>query len=409
MKTSIVVGLGFGDEGKGFMVAQLSRQSSKALVVRFSGGHQCGHTVVKDDGTRHVFAQFGSGALSGADTFYSKNCTVDPAGLVKEYEALKELGVEPKIYIDPLAPVATYFDRLYNRFQEGYNKHGSCGVGFGTTIQRHESGVKLFAKDLKYPEILDMKLQAIEQYYAKLPSKFIKKANLDEIKWMCAKFKKSAALMPLFADIINESTVLDPYETSKYDHIIFEGNQGILLDAEHGFFPNVTRSSTTTKLALEIINRNAVSNPRPLPAPRIYYMHRAYLTRHGNGWLPGEDIDIDINPNPKETNVFNDWQKEFRKAPLNSELFNYALDTDDIYSGDLVMSKCKKNIVFTCVNQLKSTDSFFKFVDNLKDKYLNKYRYFLSCSDSSDKNLTEYKGKHHEEKNTRQEVSGESL
>lgn len=77
---SIVIGAGFGDEGKGTMVNYLCKQSNKPLVVRFNGGHQMGHGVVEND-VRHIFSNFGSGTLVGAPTYISEFCTVDPVEL----------------------------------------------------------------------------------------------------------------------------------------------------------------------------------------------------------------------------------------------------------------------------------------------------------------------------------------
>ncbi len=383
MKVSIVIGLGFGDEGKGLMVDQLCRQSSNALVVRFSGGHQCGHTVVKNDGKRHVFAQFGSGTLSGAKTFYSKNCTLDPVGLVREYNALKKLGVDPDLYIDPLCPVVTPYDVIYNRAQETDNKHGSCGKGFGTTIERHEAGTKLFAKDLKYPNVLLRKLKAVEGYYLE-KDKRTNPLSKDRFQTLLTSLRTNSAAMFDFANIITEEEVIMTH-TRRNDEepsIIFEGNQGILLDAEHGFFPNVTRSSTTSKLAMEMIRKYHLDF---LTNIEIYYMHRAYSTRHGNGWLPNEG-EIEISPNPRETNVARDWQGEFRIAPLNFELFQYALETDEVHN-----KRASKTIVFTCVDQLKSTDDFDNFLTTIKETYPDKYKYLFSYSDSSDVDLRNHK------------------
>ena len=145
METKVVLGLGFGDEGKGLVTDYLCPQHDDTLVVRFSGGHQSGHTVVSKDGKKHTFAQFGSGTLRGVPTFWSKECTIHPAGMIKEYEALKKLGVDPVIFIDPLAPLTTFYDVFYNKALEISRKkaHGSCGVGFGATIERHESPVKV--------------------------------------------------------------------------------------------------------------------------------------------------------------------------------------------------------------------------------------------------------------------------
>lgn len=157
--TRIVIGLGFGDEGKGLTTAFLSREP-KSLVVRFSGGHQAGHTVVKD-GYRHVFAQFGSGTLHGAATYWSKYCTFDPAAFMLEHKKLTEAGYTPEIYVDRLAQVTTFYDIFFNQALEKYNQHGSVGVGFAATIERHEGPVKIFVQDLLHHEILKRKLKEV--------------------------------------------------------------------------------------------------------------------------------------------------------------------------------------------------------------------------------------------------------
>ena len=67
MSTYVVVGLQFGDEGKGLLTNFLCQESPNSLVVRYSGGQQAGHTVVLD-GKQHVFSNFGSGTLNGNPT-----------------------------------------------------------------------------------------------------------------------------------------------------------------------------------------------------------------------------------------------------------------------------------------------------------------------------------------------------
>jgi adenylosuccinate synthase len=91
-----VIGLGFGDEGKGMFTDYLCSQLPDAMVVRFSGGHQAGHTVEYKN-KRHVFANFGSGSLRGNPTYWSKHCTVEPLGLFNELDILNRRGVLPSI------------------------------------------------------------------------------------------------------------------------------------------------------------------------------------------------------------------------------------------------------------------------------------------------------------------------
>src|SRR5690606_12238557 len=104
-----VIGIGFGDEGKGITTDFLCSRSRNPIVVRFSGGHQAGHTVVLN-GVRHVFSNFGSGTLRGAPTYWAKYCTVNPIGIINELDSLIKKGITPKLYIDEKCPITTPYD-----------------------------------------------------------------------------------------------------------------------------------------------------------------------------------------------------------------------------------------------------------------------------------------------------------
>ena len=80
----IVVGLGWGDEGKGATVDALVASKPTQRVVRFNGGQQAEHNVIAN-GIHHTFSSIGSGAFSNVPTFISKYCTVDPIALENEY------------------------------------------------------------------------------------------------------------------------------------------------------------------------------------------------------------------------------------------------------------------------------------------------------------------------------------
>lgn len=307
----IVLGLGFGDEGKGLTTSFLCAQTKNPIVVRFNGGHQAGHTVVHN-GKRHVFSSFGSGTLQGVPTYWSKYCTFYPTAFLNEHALLSD----PVIFVDPLCPVTTPFDVIFNQDSERIVRNGSVGVGFGATLQRQEANFKLFVQDFFYEKVLIQKLKAIADYYGNdRPSKIIEEFLIDlrEVKYRI--------------NVTNDS-ILSDYSP------IFEGAQGILLDQDFGFFPNVTRSNTTSKNALEIY-----------PPNEIYYVTRSYLTRHGDGFLPGEK-KLSLKNNENETNIKNEFQGEFRKAELDMSLFNYALQCDGNFSHGL-----RKNLVVTCMDQ----------------------------------------------------------
>lgn len=327
MKASIVLGAGFGDEGKGNFVNHLTKHDPKhSIVVRFNGGHQAGHTVIHGD-KRHVFSSFGSGTLNNVPTYWSKYCTVYPIGFNREYNALVKLGIDPVIYIDPMCPITTPFDIICNKESEQINGHGSCGLGFGKTVWRHETldhSYRIFAKDLNNPWILRQKLVTLMRFY-----------GYDRID--------------LIDDFINHCNMMlervsfaYPAILFNYDHLIFEGAQGILLDREHGIFPHVTRSHTNSKNAIEILDYLNVEDID------VYYMTRCYSTRHGNGPF-FEDV---INPNnPDETNVYNEHQGSFKIAPFYYKNLQYSIDTDRIYNINHVL-RSNRTIVVTCMDQL---------------------------------------------------------
>ena len=168
VKTFSVIGLGYGDEGKGSVVDYLaSKYPENSLVIRHSGGHQVGHTVMVD-GVIHEFRNFGSGTFRGVPTYYSKATTVSPLGFHIEYDVLykKMPNITPIVYVHPLCPVVTVYDIAYNRAIDTLYQHGSVGLGFSATLKRHEL-YSLHAFNLKYPTILAKKLEDIENYYLK--------------------------------------------------------------------------------------------------------------------------------------------------------------------------------------------------------------------------------------------------
>lgn len=329
MIASIVVGLQFGDEGKGMTTASLCTRTEKPLVIRFNGGHQAGHTVIYN-GQRHVFSNFGSGTLHGIPTFWSRFCTFNPISVANEFEALRSF--QPILYVDPLCPVTTPFDRFHNIKQEVTNQHGSCGVGFGATLQRQEDYYKLHVQDLFYPAILRAKLDNIIAYYKQQWAV----ENSDTIEEAREIFLRKAERA---AEII-----LTSFNIKKYDHLIFEGSQGILLDMDFGFFPNVTRSNTTSKNAHQLLAEWAI--PTLWPVPNVYYVTRSYQTRHGNGFMTNEEIAPMLVNNEQETNVTNQHQGKFRIGALDEDLLRYALACDDHFS-----SHCRKYLIVTCLDQ----------------------------------------------------------
>lgn len=332
-KSKIILGLAYGDEGKGLTTAALAQQANQSLVIRFSGGHQAGHTVVLANGHRHVFSSFGSATLQGTPTYWSAYCTFSPIAFWNEARALQAAHCKPLFYLDALAPVTTPYDEFYNRRKEEQQQHGSCGMGIGATYERMETPYKLYAQDLQYPQVLSLKLEAIRQYYQQKTAR-----PLPNWKEQEALFKKAVDLVLPQLQIVHEQRFFKEHFFKTY---IFEGSQGILLDMDHGFFPHVTRAHTTAKQAMALIKRNE------LPHPELYYISRVYQTRHGNGPLSYEHLQPRLKARPHETNQYNEWQGHQRTSLLDVDMLNYALSCDANYHAD-----CPKHLVLTCADQL---------------------------------------------------------
>lgn len=340
-RASIIIGAGFGDEGKGLSTQYLCRQDPGALVVRFSGGHQVGHTVSDPEGKLHVFSNYGSGTFLGNPTFWSSYCTLNPTGIRKEGKALAKNGIVPKLILDPAAMITTPFDIAWNRALEKINLHGSVGVGFGATVERNEGPDKFHALDIQLEAKLHQRLANIDHYYrikAKRDGrKQLMKVYLDELE----KIDWEAFLEDI-AWMQEHVTIRSEWEVFKaFDAFVFEGSQGILLDQDHGFFPHVTRAYTSSRNAMEMIQKYEIADPS------LYYITRAYQTRHGNGPMTNNAFELDLINTGSETNSLNDWQGQFRKTVLDLDLLEHALAIDAIYAKG-----AKKHLMVTCLDQI---------------------------------------------------------
>jgi len=339
-KFSIILGALYGDEGKGSVANNKCSDAKNPLVVRFSGGHQVGHTVVYND-IRHVFSNFGSGTLKGVPTYWSEYCTVDPMGVFKEGNILRKLGPIPMVYYNANALITTPFDKLMNLNDANFKINGTVGVGFGTTIQRNEDHYHLHMRDLLYPTIRDEKIRLIRKYYKAAFDLYDKNYHriIDEEE---LKFKEACDDLIQKHEIVN--SINDVYFGN--GDLIFEGSQGIMLDMDHGFFPNVTRSNTTSKNAFKIIDDIIFKDQHNIID--TYYITRAYQTRHGNGFLSNEDLDNSIiKINPLETNVDTGYQGKFRRSILDYNQLKYAISCDKYYN-----KYSNSNLVITCTDHI---------------------------------------------------------
>ncbi len=286
---------------------------------------------------------------------------------------------KPVIYVDPLCPVTTPFDIDFNRMRElPSTAHGSVGMGFGDTIQRQQDYYKLFVQDLFHEKILLQKLEAIFNYYTKKVNGSFKQNMIDHKAVNIADFLASVNAVK---DIIIVRTDVITYPFNP----IHEGAQGVLLDQDFGFFPNVTRSNTTSKNAFEL---NLYRKFYRKKAPEIYYVTRSYQTRHGKGFMTNEGQELKLVNNETETNKSHPYQGEFRTSPLDPDLLNYALECDNHFSYN-----CTKNLVITCMDQHEI--DVMDLLKKLNTKFDKVYAsYGPSLTDIKLLTQTEIKGSH---------------
>jgi adenylosuccinate synthase len=341
-----LLGLGFGDCGKGLFTDYLCRQWQAHTVVRFNGGAQAGHNVVLPDGRHHTFSQFGAGSfVPGTFTLLSFPVIVHPAALMVEARFLERVGVPDalaRLIIDARCRVTTPFHQAAGRMRElqrGAAAHGSCGVGVGETVGHglDYPEQELHYADLVRPAIAFSKLEALrhtlragfearcacaanhDAYVAEL--RILDDATMSE-RWLEHIRPLLHAVPPASRDAVAARLHLS-------GTVLFEGAQGVLLDEWRGFHPNTTWSSIHPDSVAAV----AADAHQSAPIQHLGIL-RTYITRHGNGPVPTHDARLDHLPEPH--NASGGWQGSFRRGHPDAVLLRYALAAAGPLDGLLV-------------------------------------------------------------------------
>ncbi len=327
----IVVGANYGDEGKGLLVDALCHRewldtkegASGALVVRYNGGAQAGHTVCHRNGTRHVFHHFGSGTLSGADTWFDKGFFCNPILFAQEHAELKALlpNFEVKVNAHKDCHVTTYVDMLINQHLERMSHHGSVGVGINETFQRSlcpEFNMSISTGKYEFrSNMIDWTTHRLEMLAKKLGGQPTWADHVMKMATSREQFEKFWAdmdFMKVRTTRFNGGSDDDTFrEISAGRVLVFEGAQGLGLDMVTGSFPHVTPSRTGSVWALETISR-VFKLESGLPPANVIYVSRSYNTRHGTGPFPEYDPAMFFGD---DTNVSHEWQGSIRFGPLD--------------------------------------------------------------------------------------------
>lgn len=295
-KIEIVLGSLFGDEGKGnavqFLCLEELKKGIMPLVIRFSGGSQCGHRVVYN-GMEHECSLLGSGVLLGCATYHHKGVMIDPIALKLEWEMLNQkYGIEPAVFIHPDCRVIIPDDLQNNQKNQETIRHGTCGCGIFECFKRYER------KPMKGS--ITQILSTVDEFIDKVKMKY----DVEEFKSACEWMKEHIYVREL-------GEIQRIFSTG-----IFEGSQGLLLDMDNGFMPNCTPS----RVGLNGIPKEYLSNAE------VYLVLRSYLTRHGNGYEPhSEKLIRKLYKNLEEpTNPDDGMQGKFKIGVLDVQLLRDA-------------------------------------------------------------------------------------
>jgi len=294
-KVDVLLGLQWGDEGKGKIVDVLAPKYD--VVARFQGGPNAGHTL-EFDGIKHVLHQIPSGIFrEKTKNIIGNGVVLDPVVFKAEIEKLTKynLNVRANLFISKKAtlilPTHRLLDQAYEK-AKGEHKIGSTLKGIGPTYQD-----KIGRQGLRVGDILTDRFREKLDKLTQIHFKILKEHNVvfdwDELE---AQFLNAVAFLKEF-QLIESEYVLNK-ELKAGSSILAEGAQGALLDIDFGSYPFVTSSSTVTAGACTGLG------VAPCHIGEVYGIFKAYSTRVGSGPFPTELSDGQGDLMRKEGNEF---------------------------------------------------------------------------------------------------------
>ncbi|MEM8583563.1 MAG: adenylosuccinate synthase [Bacteroidota bacterium] len=280
MAVDVLLGLQWGDEGKGKIVDVLAPQYD--LIARFQGGPNAGHTL-HFDGNKYVLHTIPSGIFrQGLANLIGNGVVIDPVTLQGELDKLDQAGVDYKdrLFVARKAHLILPTHRLLDKAREnakGKRKIGSTLKGIGPTYmdKTGRNGIR----------VGDIELSNFKQRYEELKAKHLQLAGL----YPSVEFNLDQEENQFFAAVerLTKLTLVNgEYFINKYlsegKHILAEGAQGSMLDIDYGTYPFVTSSNTVTA---GVCTGLGVA---PSHIGRVIGITKAYCTRVGSGPFPTE-------------------------------------------------------------------------------------------------------------------------
>src|SRR5437899_504410 len=282
MANTILIGMQWGDEGKGKIIDVLTAQAD--IVVRSQGGNNAGHTVIYR-GVKYVLHLIPSGILRRGKTCVIGNgVVVDPVALVAEIDGLRKLGIkiDKNLLISDCAHLVLPYHRILDEQRElrrgriGTTKRG-IGPAYGDKAARTGQPVWDLLKPIVFSKKLQAKVIENNRILQALGAKPISFREVEE-SYLAA----GENLRPF----VGNTVVYLHRAIERGKNILFEGAQGTFLDIDHGTYPYVTSSNTTAGGAC------TGTGVPPHRMDRVVGVMKAYTTRVGEGALPTEDLKL---------------------------------------------------------------------------------------------------------------------
>jgi adenylosuccinate synthase len=282
MAVDILIGLQWGDEGKGKIVDVLA--PTYDIVARFQGGPNAGHTL-EFEGTKHVLHQIPSGIFHPSiQNIIGNGVVLDPIVFRIEMQKLQDRGVDAtqNLFISKKASLILPSHKVLDKVSEealGTGKIGSTLKGIGPTYQDKIGRVGLRVGDIladdfqdRYKKLLDRHRKTVEFYGQTM--------DLGEQE---QKFFEAVDYLRTLQLVDSEYMINDALKNGK--RVLAEGAQGSLLDVDFGTYPFVTSSTTLVAGACTGLG------VAPQHIGEVYGIFKAYCTRVGSGPFPTELLD----------------------------------------------------------------------------------------------------------------------
>ncbi|MGE4473103.1 MAG: adenylosuccinate synthase [Sulfuricurvum sp.] len=277
MKADLIVGIQWGDEGKGKIVDLLAQKYD--CVARYQGGHNAGHTIVVD-GKTHALHLIPSGILNPkAINIIGNGVVVSPEALIKEMKQFDNLL--GRLFVSESAHMILTFHILIDQAKEklrGEKAIGTTGRGIGPAYSEKIARAGFRLGELRDVEALTNRvIEYFEQNKAIFEALEIALPSREELTVELNGYAEK--LVPFLANTTQMAWKL----MDEGQKILLEGAQGTMLDIDHGTYPYVTSSSTISAGACTGLGVN------PKDIGKVTGIVKAYCTRVGNGPFPTED------------------------------------------------------------------------------------------------------------------------